>query len=199
MKISKYEKKMRKSIKRIAKLIGKRGLTQAMRSSVSQRLDQGRIQISPQGIYLRQIKKKMVVTIDDQGHPVYHKYGWQPSNEHPLHLAVYQARGDVNGIIHAHPPYLSAMGLTVDTLQTDKLPDPLQVLGKRIKIEEISAEDADISIALLTALTNGNVVLLPEDGVLVVGRTLDHAFEQMDEMEHAAQIYTIAKSAGFLS
>jgi len=199
MKIPKYEKEMQKTIKSVARLVGKQGFTQSTQSSLSQRLDQNRFQITPQGVYLRHIKKKMIVTLDDSGHPVYRRYGWQPNNEFPLHLAVYQARGDVNGIIHAHPTNLSAMGLAVDFLETEKLPNTLQVLGKRLKIEEFDLQEGDTSTALVNALTNGNVILLPQDGVLVVGRTLENAFEQLEEMEHAAKVYTTARSAGFLS
>jgi L-fuculose-phosphate aldolase len=198
MKIPKYEKKMRKQLKKVAKSLGKRGLTSGVRSSVSQRLDPDRYQVTPQGIYLRKTKKKMVVTVDGAGHPIYQRYGWRPSNDLPLHLAAYQARGDVNSIIHAHPPYLSALGLVVDELDSSKLPDSLQILGSKVQVDNLDPEIGETSVSLINALINGNVVLLPKDGVLIVGRSLDDAYAQLDQMEHEAQVYTIARAANLL-
>ncbi len=198
MKIPKYEKKMRKQLKKVAKNLGKRGLTSGIRSSVSQRLDPDRYQITPQGIYLRKTKKKMVVTVDSAGNLIYQRYGWRPSKDLPLHLAVYQARGDVNSIIHAHPPYLSALGLAVDKLDSTQLPESLQVLGSKLKVDNLDPGIGETSVSLLNALTNGNVVLLPKDGVLIVGRSLDDVFAQLDQMEHEAQVYTLAKAADLL-
>lgn len=198
MKIPKYEKKMQKQLKKVAKRLGKRGLTSGVRSSVSQRLDPDRYQVTPQGIYLRKTKKKMVVTVDSAGHPIYQRYGWRPSNDLPLHLAAYQARGDVNSIIHAHPPYLSALGLVVDELDSTQLPDSLQILGSKVKVDNLDPEIGETSVSLINALINGNVVLLPKDGVLIVGRSLDDAYAQLDQMEHEAQVYTIARAANLL-
>ncbi len=198
MKLSKYEKKMRKALKKTVKLLGRSGMTSAMRSSVSHRLDSDRFQISPKGVYLRKLKKKMVVTVDGSGNLIYHRYGWRPTDNLPLHMDVYQSRGDVNSVIHAHPPYLSALGLAVDKLDFSRLPESLQVLGDELLVDELNTAPDEISTALLNALTNGNIVLLPKDGVLVVGRTLDHAFAQLEEMEHDAQVYVIAQSARLL-
>ena len=199
MKIPKYVKKMRKQLKKVAKSLGKRGLSSGVRSSVSQRLDPDRYQVTPQGIYLRKTKKKMIVTVDSAGNPIYDRYGWRPSDDLPLHLAVYQARGDVNSIIHAHPPYLSALSLAVDKLDSALLPDSLQILGAKLKVDDLDPEIGETSVSLLNALTNGNIVLLPRDGVLAVGRSLDYVYTQLDQMEHDAQVFTIARAADLLS
>jgi L-fuculose-phosphate aldolase len=199
MKIPKYEKKLRKLVKKTAKRLGKRGFTSATRSSVSLRMDGDRYLVTPKGVYLRKMKKKMVLTIDAAGHPIYGRYGWQPSDDLPLHMAVYQARGDVNGVIHAHPPYLSALALAVDKLDAQALPDSLQVLGQAVRAEELDPVNGDVPAGLLNALTNGDVILLPGNGVLIVSRALDQAFATLDQMEHDAQVYAVAKSAGLLS
>lgn len=198
MKIPKFEKKMRKTIKKMSKLVGKRGLSNGMRSSLSHRLDHDRYQITPKDIYIRKVTKKKIVTVDGSGNTVYSRYGWQPSSDLPLHLSVYQARGDVNAVIHAHPPYLSALGMAVDKLHSGSLPDSLQVLGKTLEFDDSVIDATDIPVSLLNALTNGNVVLMPGDGVLVVGRSLDHAFAQMEQMEHDAKVYAIAMSTGLV-
>jgi L-fuculose-phosphate aldolase len=198
MKIPKQEKKLRKLVKKTAKRLGKRGFTSATRSSVSLRIDAQRYLITPKGVYLRKMKKKMVLTVDDAGRPVYGRYGWQPSDDLKVHLTVYQARGDVNGIIHAHPPYLSALSLAVEKLETWALPESLQILGDPIGIHSLVEGDKGGSNELLKALTNGDVVLIPQDGVLIVSRSLDHAFEVLDQMEHDAQVYAIAKGSGLI-
>ncbi len=199
MKIPKYEKKMRKLVKKTAKWLGKRGFTSAARSSVSLKIDGDRFLITPRGIYLRKMKKKMVLTVDASGHPIYGRYGWQPADDLPLHMAVYQARGDVNGVIHGHPPYLSALSLAVDKLDFQSLPDSLQVLGESVRVDAISAEPGEGSTSLTNALTNGDAVLMPGDGVLVVSRSLEQAFALLDQMEHDAQVYAIARGAGLAS
>lgn len=198
MKIPKYEKKMRKSLRKTAKILGKRGFTSGMRSSASHKLNQDRYQITPQGIHLRKIKKKMIVTIDGVGNKIFSRYGWHPADDLELHLAAYQARGDINSAIHAHPPYLTALGMGVDKLDAVNLPESLQVLGRSIEVNDLDLGYSDIPMELTNALTNGNVVLLPGDGVLVVSSTIDLALTQLEQMEHDAKVYTLAKSAGVI-
>src|ERR1044071_1666276 len=42
----------------------------------------------------------------------------QPSSELPLHLAIYRARPDLRGIVHAHPTALVAFSLAHQTPDT---------------------------------------------------------------------------------
>ncbi len=90
------------------------------------------------------------------------------------------------------------MGLAVDKLDSTQLPESLQVLGSKLKVDNLDPGIGETSVSLLNALTNGNVVLLPKDGVLIVGRSLDDVFAQLDQMEHEAQVYTLAKAADLL-
>ena len=198
MKIPKYEKKMRKSLRKTAKILGKRKFTSGTRSSASHKLDQDRYQITPQRIHLRKLKKKMNVTIDAAGNKIFSRYGWHPADDLELHLAAYQARGDINSAIHAHPPYLSALGMRDDKIDAVNLPESLQILGRSIEVTDFDLGVGEIPIELTNALTNGNVVLLPGDGVLVVGSTIEMALTQLEQMEHDAMVYTIAKCAGVI-
>jgi ribulose-5-phosphate 4-epimerase/fuculose-1-phosphate aldolase len=78
------------------------------------------------------------------------------------------------------------------------LPDSLQILGSKVQVDNLDPEIGETSVSLINALINGNVVLLPKDGVLIVGRSLDDAYAQLDQMEHEAQVYTIARAANLL-
>lgn len=198
MKIPKFEKKRLRSLKKTAKILGKRGFTSGSRSSASHKLNQDRYQITPQGIHLRKIKKKMIVTVDSIGNKIFSRYGWHPADDLELHLAAYQARGDINSAIHAHPPYLSALAMGVDKLDAGHLPESLQILGKSIVVNEIDWGYGETPIELTNALSNGNVILLPGDGVFVVSNSIEMALTQLEQMEHDAMVYTLAQCAGVI-
>ena len=112
-----------------------------------------------------------------------------PSAETMLHIGIYQARQNINAVIHAHSVFASAIsvaGLEVPPI----LDDQVTFVGGEIKLADYalpgSQELVDNTIA---ALGERNGVLLPNHGVVGIGRTMREAFTVCELVEKTAKIY----------
>lgn len=119
-----------------------------------------------------------------------------PSMETELHIAVFQARENINAIIHTHSVYASAVavaGLDIPPI----LDDQLAFLGGGIKLAgyALTGSKAQVDI-VLNALGGRNAVLLQNHGAVGTGRTMRDAFTACELIEKTAKIYLLALSTG---
>jgi L-fuculose-phosphate aldolase len=112
-----------------------------------------------------------------------------PSIETPLHIGIYQARSDVNAIVHTHSAFACAVAVT----GTDIPPimeDQVAVIGGEIKTAGPEAKN------ITEALGERNAVLLANHGGVSVGRNMHEAFTVCELLEKTAKIYYLASSLG---
>lgn len=123
------------------------------------------------------------------------------SREGRMHFACYQNFPEVNGVIHAHPQYL-----TVFASAGEPLPPVNQYTEKFGSMEVISnlpAHSQDLADAVVAALRprasvlakNGLGLILAWHGVAVVGRDLDDAYDTLERLEWSAQTTLLARAA----
>ncbi len=119
-----------------------------------------------------------------------------PSMETMLHIGIYQARQNVNAVIHTHSVFASAVsvaGLDIPPI----LDDQAAFLGGEIKLAEHALTGSREQVAgVVTALADRNAVLLPNHGAVGTGRTMRDAFTACELIEKTARIYLLALSAG---
>ncbi len=119
-----------------------------------------------------------------------------PSMETKLHVAIYQARKNVNAVVHTHSVFASAVavaGLDIPPI----LDDQVAFLGGGIKLAGYahtgSPEQVD---KVLNALGDRNAVLLQNHGAVGTGRAMRDAFTACELIEKTARIYLLALSSG---
>ena len=115
-----------------------------------------------------------------------------PSIEHPLHIAIYKARPDVNAIVHTHSIYASA--LAVLRLPLPPIIDEFVIkLGGQVEVADYSLPGTnDLANNVVTALGPRNAVILANHGGVTVGSTMDSALHNAFLLERVAQIYLLA-------
>ena len=136
-----------------------------------------------------------VVRIDDDLHPL--EGTGQPNPAVRFHYWVYQARPDVNCIVHTHPPYVAALSmlgkpLVVSQMDTTPLFDDVAFLREWPGVPVADEEGRLIS----EALGSKRAILLAHHGLLTTGATIEEAVVLALMMEHAAKMQLRAEAAG---
>jgi L-fuculose-phosphate aldolase len=122
--------------------------------------------------------------------------GLPPSIESMLHIGIYQARKNINAVIHTHSVYASAVSVTGHDIPAI-LDDQVAFLGGEIKLAEHALTGSREQVSnVITALEDRNAVLLPNHGAVGIGRTMRDAFTACELIEKTARIYLLALSTG---
>jgi L-fuculose-phosphate aldolase len=69
------------------------------------------------------------IIVDRNGKILEGKPGLKPTSEVGMHLEAYRQRPNVNAVLHAHPPYATALTIAGIPFPTDLLPELLITLG----------------------------------------------------------------------
>lgn len=122
-----------------------------------------------------------------------------------LHLTVYQRRPDVNAVIHAHPPFATAIacsrqaaagGAAAHPIGTPFLHEAVVSLGPIIPRTPVAMPGEPAKAALAPWCEWVDAVLLGGHGVLAWGATLEQAFLRLELVEHLAKIAAHAQPFG---
>jgi len=171
------------------------GLTVSTWGNISARdSETGLIYISPSGMHYQEIQTDDIVVLDNTLEVV---DGIRtPSIEKEMHVAVYNARTDVNAVIHTHPLYSTVLG--VNGMELPGISeDFVQIVGDKIVCSEYGLPGSpELAENVVKALGNRNAVLLPNHGTLCVGEDIKRALTICHVVEKTAHIYIMAKSIG---
>ncbi len=113
-----------------------------------------------------------------------------------MHLEVYRQRPDVRGVIHAHPPFATALTVAGLDFPDDVLPEVPLSLGKvpvTAYARPSSRKDAEV---IKPFIRDHNAMLLRQHGSLTVGRNLDEALIHLERLEYVAETFHHAQQLG---
>ena len=195
--VSKWQDGKRTVLETSQKMLQK-GLVIGTSGNVSLRLppENGRelLAITPNRRYYDLLSADDIQVIDFEGEPV--EGDLAPSVETMFHIGIYQARKNVNAVIHTHSVFASAIsvaGLEIPAI----LDDQVTFLGGEIKLARYALPGSQELVEnVLAALGERNAVLLPNHGAVSVGRTMREAFTAGELVEKTAKIYFCALALG---
>ncbi|MFW9782419.1 MAG: class II aldolase/adducin family protein [Candidatus Heimdallarchaeota archaeon] len=122
--------------------------------------------------------------------------GKLPSTEVKMHILIYQSRPKVHAIIHTHSPYatiLSVNQMDVPIIMEEQI----VFLGGSIDISPFGeAHTEEIGQSALRALGIKNAALLANHGVIVCGKSIEHAVKFAELVEKLAKVYWGALQVG---
>jgi L-fuculose-phosphate aldolase len=116
-------------------------------------------------------------------------------SEYALHLAVYRARKDVGAVVHAHPPFATALGACGRELVTF-LPEAVVSLGAKVPLVPLTTPGGAAVKALEPFLATHDAVLVAGNGVFAWGDDVEQALRRLELVEHLATIATHAQVWG---
>lgn len=163
------------------------GFVTETEGNLSARLSDDRFLVTPSHVPYEWRKVEDVVLLDGEGNVL--KGERRPTSETRMHLAVYKARPDVNGIVHAHPIYCTMLAVMGEPLRPI-LDEMLPYLGGVIEVTQFAPSgSAEIAAECVKSLGNRAAVLLANHGNLCVGKNMSRAFQTAKYVEKYARIY----------
>lgn len=195
-KYKKKERRLRKEIISINRACVDHGLIRSSDGNISSRLDNERFLMSPSGMYKKRMKPKHLLIVNWEGEKVKGKRDLQPSSEILLHLEAYRQREDIRAVLHAHPPFSTALTIAGIPFPTDIIPEVLIALGEVPTASYATPGTLDLALSIRDLIKTHNAILLSNHGSLTVGKNLEEALLALERMELAAQLYYLAHNLG---
>jgi len=188
----------KKQVLEASREMAKKGLVVGTSGNVSLRLSpiDGRelLAITPSGRDYDSLTIDDIQVIDFEVEPV--EGDLTPSVETMLHIGIYQARKNVNAVIHTHSTFASAIavaGLEIPAI----LDEQIIFLGGEVRTADYAMSGSEELVEnALAALGERNAVLLSNHGVVGIGRTMRDAFTACELVEKTARVYISALALG---
>lgn len=190
----KLEESLRADIVEVGRRLHARGLVASNDGNISVRLDDQRLLTTPKGVSKGFMTPDMMVTTDLQGRKM--AGDREPSSELLMHLAVYELRPDVRGVVHAHPP--TATGFAVAGIPLDRavLAEVVTTLGSIPIADYGTPSTHELADAVRKYIRAYDGLLLANHGALTIAGELFAAYYKMETIEHFARISLVARLLG---
>jgi len=190
------EQRFRKEIIDTNRVCVDSGLIRSSDGNISIRLEDDRLLVTPSGLYKRRLKPKQLLIVNHQGEIIKGKGSLKPSSELLMHLEAYRQREDIGAVLHAHPPYSTALTIAGIPFPTDIVPEVLVLLGEVPSAHYATPGTQDLALSIRDLIKSHNAILLSNHGSLTVGKNLEEALLALERMELAAQLYYLAHNLG---
>ena len=122
--------------------------------------------------------------------------GRQPSRTARLHAEIYRRNPDVGAVVNAQPVHASAFCMTAAPFSTHTIPESYVVLNEVPKLPHACVVAEAETIAGAVSLGRRPVVLLENEGALVVGRDVLDAFDRLEVLEATAEALVLSRPLG---
>lgn len=162
------------------------GMTTTSGGNISVRDQAGDIWITPAGIDKGSLGYRDIVRVKADGTQ---KGRHRPSSELPFHRAIYEARPDIGGIVHAHPSALVSFSIVRKLPPTRILPQVQEVCG-RVAYAPYALPGSDLLGAnIAEAFAKGHdCVMLENHGVVCGGASALDAFHKFETLDFCARL-----------
>jgi len=170
------------------------GFAPATDGNVSVRLGEGTVLVTPAEREKGSLSPDDLLVVDLDGRVV--EGDGRPTTETPMHLACYRARGDVGGIVHAHPPAATAFAVSGLPLEAPVMPEVVATVGRVPLVPYATPGSAELAAALAPFVAGHDAFLLASHGVLALGRDAREALHRLERVEHLAKVTLAARLLG---
>jgi 3-dehydro-4-phosphotetronate decarboxylase len=173
-----------------------RGFSVGSAGNISVRLDDGFL-ITPTNSCLGRLDPTRLSRLDAGFR---HIGGDKPSKEVFMHRAFYTARADAGAVVHLHSTMATAVACLPDVDADNPIPPltPYFVMrvGRRMPIVQYYRPgDPAMEPAIEAGARDARAVLLANHGPVVSGKTLTDAVYAAEELEEAARLYLLLRTA----
>jgi L-fuculose-phosphate aldolase len=169
-------------------------MTTTSGGNISIRDENGAVWITPARVDKGSLRREDMVCVHSDGsveglHP--------PSSEFPFHRAIYAARPDIGGIVHAHSVALVAFSICGRVPDTRLFHQARRVCGEVGFAEYALPGSAALAKNIAGTFAQGFFcVLLQNHGVVVGGQNLQNAFQRFETLEFTAKTIIKASTLG---
>lgn len=192
--IERGDREQRRQLARFSKWMYRLGFAPGTSGNLSARLDGERILATPTGCSKYLLRPSDMVIVDIDGRLL--SGARNVTSEIGMHLAVYQARPDVQAVVHAHPPIATAFASCGMALDMPLCAELIMTLGKIPLAAYATTGTDEVGASLEPYLRDHDAILLANHGLVTYGKDLLDAFMKLETTEHFAQVCLAAHELG---
>ncbi|MCD6346005.1 MAG: class II aldolase/adducin family protein [Bacteroidales bacterium] len=195
------QEKYRNSILKLAKAsqrIAEKGFVTSQGGNLSYRAGEDIVLITPTKVPKAEVQFEDVVILNMKGEVLFASEGRKPTGETPFHLDILNQRPDLKGLVHAHPPAITALALAhSNLLARPLLPEPIIEVGPVLSVPYAEPLSQELADAFKPVLMKSNAFLMLNHGI-VIGSTTSalRASELLEMIEATAHSALLAAQLG---
>ena len=158
------------------------------------RMPTGEILITPSGMMYEKMVEDDVIVCDIDGNII--EGDKKPSSDTPAILYIFKHRPDVNGVIHTHQPYATALSL-IPGMNEFRVcfTGMANACCDNVPITPYSnAGSVDMGIDVVNNAGSSRAVILSNHGVMTIGPSLKDAMYAAVYLEETAKAYLAARA-----
>lgn len=183
---------LRKEVVATCIAMDRRGINQGTSGNVSVRWQDGLL-ITPSGLPYETMAPEDVAFLAMDGTATGRH---APSTEWRFHRDILKKRADIDAVVHAHPPYCTAIAITGEAIPAVHYMIAAAG-GPTIRCADYATYGtAELSANALKALDGRLACLLANHGLIACGPSLRRAFWLACEVETLAHQYVVARQFG---
>jgi L-fuculose-phosphate aldolase len=189
------EQALRTAIVAACRQLNDSGLNQGMAGNISVRLGDN-ILITPTATPYDTMRPEDIAAFPLSGGAEDAIGPLRPSSEWRFHRDLLRERDDVAAVVHAHPPYATALAIARRGIP------PCHYMVATFGGEDVRCAEyatfgtAALSDAVTRAMEGRHACLMANHGMLATGRDLAQAMWRAIELEALARQYVLAQAAG---
>jgi L-fuculose-phosphate aldolase len=188
------EAEARRQIVEVCRRVYARGWITATDGNVSVLLSQDRVLATPTNVNKGTLGEDDLIIVDRAGTKI--SGTRPPSSELRMHLAAYDERPDVRGVVHAHPTNCIAFSLAGVSLAQCLLPEIVFTFGSIPTTAYTTPTTEEVPREVKKWLRDFDAMILDRHGSLTVGADVFAAYDKLERMEHVAEITFRARMLG---
>ncbi len=181
----------RKRLVECCHLLYERNLTVSAGGNMSVRLNGDEMLITPSGVNKGMIHEDDLVLMDMNGKVL---SGGKPSIEHKFHLGLYRENPETNAVIHCHPLYCLAVLCRDEPLKSTLTPEGVLLLDQ-VPTCRYATPGSDELVEAVMEYADAPAMLMAKHGAITQGRTLEEAYNRMEELEFQAHLQILSGDA----
>jgi L-fuculose-phosphate aldolase len=188
------EEALRAELVEVGRRLWLRGYVASNDGNFSVRLDGDRLLATPKGVSKGFMTPDMMVTTDMSGRKL--SADRDASSELKMHLAVYEARPDIQAVVHAHPPLATGFAVAGIPLDRAVLAEVITTLGSIPIADYATPSTEELPQAIRKYIKAHDGLLLANHGALTCAGDPLAAYYRMETIEHFAHISLAARLLG---
>jgi L-fuculose-phosphate aldolase len=187
------EKELRELICDIGRNLFNKDYVAANDGNISARLSENEIIATPTGVSKGYLTPKKLVKVNLQGEILEANEGYRPSTEVKMHLRVYNRLPEMNGVVHAHPPFATAFAIKGEVLDKMMMPESVIAMGEIPLAVYGTPSTEEIPDSIEPYLGKKQAVLLESHGAIAWGKDVMAAYLNMERLEYTAKLTFITR------
>ena len=184
----------RSKLTEVCKLLYDRNLTVSAGGNMSLRLNEKEFIITPSGRNKGLLRPEDMVLMNLKGKKL---SDGKPSMEKGFHTALFNANPETASVIHCHPLYCTALAVKGEKIKSTLTPEGVILLGEVPTIGYFTPGSKKL-VDAVAEHSSCKAMLMERHGAITQGRTLEEAFNRMEELEFQAKLQMLAGDAAEL-